>query len=137
MTNSKLLMVAACAATLSLDALAETWNITDNRELTEADQAELNTLESITITAGKRLYVAAGNTVTIPCSINSTGNYILGTSNTGRLIIAGAINSSVTKNTDLPCYGAVEFAEGADAASVMKRVAGACKKVEEDCEIYL
>ena len=31
----------------------------------------------------------------------------------------------------------VEFAEGADAASVMARVAAACKKVEEDCEIYL
>ena len=31
----------------------------------------------------------------------------------------------------------VEFDEGADAASVMKQVAAACKKVEEDCEIYL
>ena len=31
----------------------------------------------------------------------------------------------------------VEFEEGADAAAVMKRVAAACKKVEEDCEIYL
>ena len=31
----------------------------------------------------------------------------------------------------------VEFSEGADAASVMKQVAAACKKVEEDCEIYL
>ena len=31
----------------------------------------------------------------------------------------------------------VEFAEGADTASVMKKVAAACKKVEEDCEIYL
>ena len=31
----------------------------------------------------------------------------------------------------------VEFAEGADPASVMKRVAAACKKVEDDCEIYL
>ena len=27
--------------------------------------------------------------------------------------------------------------EGADAAAVMKNVAAACKKVEEDCEIYL
>ena len=31
----------------------------------------------------------------------------------------------------------VEFDEGADAASVMKQVAAACRKVEEDCEIYL
>ena len=31
----------------------------------------------------------------------------------------------------------VEFNEGADAAAVMKNVAAACKKVEDDCEIYL
>ena len=31
----------------------------------------------------------------------------------------------------------VEFDESADAAAVMKNVAAACKKVEEDCEIYL
>ena len=31
----------------------------------------------------------------------------------------------------------VEFDEGTDAAAVMKQVAAACKKVEEDCEIYL
>ena len=31
----------------------------------------------------------------------------------------------------------VEFDEGADAAAVMKNVAVACKKVEDDCEIYL
>ena len=31
----------------------------------------------------------------------------------------------------------VEFAEGADAAEVMKRVLQSCKKVEDDCEIYL
>ena len=31
----------------------------------------------------------------------------------------------------------VEFDEGAYAAAVMKNVAAACKKVEEDCEIYL
>ena len=31
----------------------------------------------------------------------------------------------------------VEFAEGADPASVMKQVSAACKKVEDDCEIYL
>ena len=31
----------------------------------------------------------------------------------------------------------VEFEEGADAASVMTQVVRACKKVEDDCEIYL
>ena len=31
----------------------------------------------------------------------------------------------------------VDFEEGADAAAVMKNVLFACKKVEEDCEIYL
>ena len=31
----------------------------------------------------------------------------------------------------------VEFDEGADAAAVMKNVAAACKKVEDDCEIFL
>ena len=31
----------------------------------------------------------------------------------------------------------VEFDEGADATAVMKQVAAACKKVEDDCEIYL
>ena len=31
----------------------------------------------------------------------------------------------------------VEFDEDADTAAVMKNVAAACKKVEEDCEIYL
>jgi copper chaperone CopZ len=31
----------------------------------------------------------------------------------------------------------VDFAEGADPAAVMKQVAAACKKVEDDCEIYL
>ena len=31
----------------------------------------------------------------------------------------------------------VDFEEGADTAAVMKQVAAACKKVEEDCEIYL
>ena len=31
----------------------------------------------------------------------------------------------------------VECDEGADAASVMENVAAACKKVEDDCEIYL
>ncbi len=31
----------------------------------------------------------------------------------------------------------VDFEEGADPAAVMKKVAAACKKVEDDCEIYL
>ena len=31
----------------------------------------------------------------------------------------------------------VDFAEGADRAEVMTRVLQSCKKVEEDCEIYL
>ena len=31
----------------------------------------------------------------------------------------------------------VEFEEGADAATVMKDVQKNCKKVEDDCEIYL
>ena len=31
----------------------------------------------------------------------------------------------------------VDFEKGADAAAVMKNVLAACKKVEEDCEIYL
>ncbi len=31
----------------------------------------------------------------------------------------------------------VDFAEGADPAAVMKQVISACKKVEDDCEIYL
>lgn len=31
----------------------------------------------------------------------------------------------------------VDFQEGADPAAVMKQVVSACKKVEDDCEIYL
>ena len=31
----------------------------------------------------------------------------------------------------------VEFAEGADDGAVMQAVLKACKKVEDDCEIYL
>ena len=31
----------------------------------------------------------------------------------------------------------VEFAEGQDSAAVMKQVLKNCKKVEDDCEIYL
>lgn len=32
---------------------------------------------------------------------------------------------------------AVEFEEGADAKAVMRDVLANCKKVEDDCEIYL
>ena len=32
---------------------------------------------------------------------------------------------------------AVEFAEGQDRAAVMKQVLKNCKKVEDDCEIFL
>ena len=32
---------------------------------------------------------------------------------------------------------AVEFAEGADPAATMRQVLKNCKKVEDDCEIYL
>ena len=31
----------------------------------------------------------------------------------------------------------VEFAEGADVNAVMQKVVKSCKKVEDDCEIYL
>ncbi len=31
----------------------------------------------------------------------------------------------------------VDFEDGADPAAVMKQVAAACKKVEDDCEIFL
>ncbi len=31
----------------------------------------------------------------------------------------------------------VEFEDGADADSVMKNVRDNCKKVEEDCEVYI
>ncbi|MBQ6399393.1 MAG: heavy-metal-associated domain-containing protein [Clostridia bacterium] len=31
----------------------------------------------------------------------------------------------------------VEFEEGADPSAVMKQVAAACKKVEDDCVVYL
>jgi hypothetical protein len=31
----------------------------------------------------------------------------------------------------------VEFADGADEKAVMANVVKACKKVEDDCEIYL
>ena len=119
MMNSKLLMAAACAASLSLDALAATWNITADRELTEADQAEINTIESITISGGTCLSVAAGNTVTIPCPIVSTGAPKLGSPNTGTLVIAGALNAV----GEVSFYGAVEFADGATIGSSVTSLA--------------
>lgn len=45
--------------------------------------------------------------------------------------IAGATVSFMTQKMN------VEFAEGADEKAVMKAVLKACKKVEDDCEIYL
>lgn len=47
---------------------------------------------------------------------------------------AGVANATVSFMTQKM---KVEFAEGADADSVMKDVVKACKKVEDDCEIYL
>ena len=110
----------ACSAMLSFSASAANWTIdngvasvTANCELTEADQTTLDGLTSITIAAGINLYAKSGNTVTIPCPISGPGAYSLGKTSTGTLIIAGALNSSVTKTTDIPFYGAVKFAEGA------------------------
>ena len=118
MTKSKLFWVVACAASLSLDAIAATWNITADRELTESDQAEINTLESITITAGKCLSVAAGNTVTIPCGIYCAGSSskpMLGKSGTGKLVIAGPLTSASSRDFDF--FGDVEFADGSSVGS--------------------
>ena len=47
---------------------------------------------------------------------------------------AGVANATVSFMTQKM---KVEFAEGADIDSVMKDVVKACKKVEDDCEIYL
>lgn len=47
---------------------------------------------------------------------------------------AGVVNATVSFMTQKM---KVEFAEGADIDSVMKDVVKACKKVEDDCEIYL
>ena len=45
-------------------------------------------------------------------------------------VAAAAVNFMTQKMT-------VEFAEGADVNEVMKNVVRNCKKVEDDCEIYL
>lgn len=45
--------------------------------------------------------------------------------------VAGATVSFMTQKMK------VEFAEGADEKNVMQAVQKACKKVEDDCEIYL
>lgn len=45
-------------------------------------------------------------------------------------VAAAAVNFMTQKMT-------VEFVEGADVDAVMKNVVRNCKKVEDDCEIYL
>ena len=45
--------------------------------------------------------------------------------------VAGAVVNFMTQKMT------VEFAEGQDPESVMKSVLKNCKKVEDDCEIYL
>ena len=45
--------------------------------------------------------------------------------------VAGATVSFMTQKMN------VEFAEGTDEKAVMKAVVKACKKVEDDCEIFL
>ena len=47
---------------------------------------------------------------------------------------AGVANATVSFMTQKM---KVDFVEGADIDSVMKDVVKACKKVEDDCEIYL
>ena len=49
---------------------------------------------------------------------------------TGRCIADVTVNFMTQKMI-------VDFADGADDAAVMKQVLKACKKVEDDCEIYL
>ena len=46
----------------------------------------------------------------------------------------GVLNATVSFMTQKM---KVEFADGADEKSVMQAVLKACKKVEDDCEIYL
>ena len=45
-------------------------------------------------------------------------------------VVMAAVNFMTQKMT-------LEFAEGADIDAVMKNVVKNCKKVEDDCEIYL
>ena len=46
----------------------------------------------------------------------------------------GVANATVNFMTQKMC---VEVVDGADEKAVMKNVVKACKKVEDDCEIYL
>lgn len=48
--------------------------------------------------------------------------------------VDGVVNAGVNFMTQKMT---VEFAEGADVDAVMKKVRKQCKKVEDDCEIYL
>ena len=45
-------------------------------------------------------------------------------------VLDAAVNFMMQKMT-------VEFADGQDCTAVMKRVLKNCKKVEDDCEIYI
>ncbi len=47
--------------------------------------------------------------------------------------VAGVANATVSFMTQKM---KVEFADGADPAATMKQVLAACKKVEDDCEIF-
>ena len=48
--------------------------------------------------------------------------------------VAGVANATVSFMTQKM---KVEFAEGSDAKTVMEQVVKACKKVEDDCVIYV
>ncbi len=110
------LIIAAVWASGMFGAWAANWTITDgcasvtaDCALTESDQAAIDTLTSITITGGKCLYAASGNTVTIPCEIISTGMPILGKVGTGTLVVAGKMSIV----GELKLAGAVELGDGA------------------------
>ena len=127
MTNSKLFLAAACAAALSLGASAASWSVdngiasvTADCELTEADQATIDTLTSINVAAGKVLYAASGNTVTTTCEIVSSGvPKSLGKAATGTLVIAGKVSAV----GELPFEGDVRLADGASFGSGITMVA--------------
>jgi hypothetical protein len=93
------LIIAVVWVSGMFGAWAANWTVTDgcasvtaDCALTESDQAAIDTLTSITITGGKCLYAASGNTVTIPCEIISTGMPILGKVGTGTLVVAGKMS---------------------------------------------
>ena len=48
--------------------------------------------------------------------------------------VSGVTNAAVSFMTQKM---QVEFAEGADAAATMQAVRRACRRIEDDCEIYL